>query len=172
MYSCRVFAGNSFGYGEGSSAVEFKTVETGQFVCSATHLCSNQLSCFLFVVPSAPPRVESAVAESSSLISLYWLPPLSIHINGELQHYVVNVTESNTGKKWTFLAVDTVLRLGSLHPDYVYEFTLTAHTIGNGPYSPAATVRTEEDGKVYFFFWDKILEVEGLFELLFKFVSS
>ncbi len=90
--------------------------------------------------------MDSALAESSSLISLHWLPPLSVHINGKLEYYIVNVTETNSGKKWTFIAVDTVLRIGSLHPDYVYEYTLTARTIGNGPYSPVMTVKTEEDG--------------------------
>lgn len=98
------------------------------------------------VVPSAPPRVETGTAESPSVISLHWLPPIRVHINGRLQYYIVNVTETNTGKKWTFIAVDTALRIGSLHPDYVYEYTLTARTIGNGPYSPVMTVRTEEDG--------------------------
>ena len=103
-------------------------------------------SSFFILVPSAPPRVSLAVAESSSLISLYWLPPLSIHINGQLHYYRVNVTETNTGKKWTFLAVDTELKIGSLHPNYVYEYTLSAHTIGYGPYSPAMTVKTKQDG--------------------------
>ena len=60
----------------------------------------------------------------------------------------MNVTETNTGKKWTFIAVDSVLRLGSLHPYYVYSFSLCARTIGNGPYSPPITVRTQEEGEM------------------------
>lgn len=97
-------------------------------------------------VPSASPRVYSAVALSSTLISLHWLPPPSIHINGRIQYYIANITETKTGKKWIFNAVEKVLRIGSLHPDYAYEFTVTARTIGNGPYSLPATVRTREDG--------------------------
>lgn len=91
--------------------------------------------------------MDNPLALSSTLISLHWSPPPSIHINGMLQYYIVNVTETNTGKKWTFIAVDSVLRVGSLHPDYVYEFAVTARTIGNGPYSQPRTVKTREDGK-------------------------
>lgn len=97
-------------------------------------------------VPSASPRVYSAMGLSSTLISLHWLPPPSIHINGRIQYYIANITETKTGKKWIFNAVEKVLRIGSLHPDYAYEFTVTARTIGNGPYSLPTTVRTREDG--------------------------
>lgn len=90
--------------------------------------------------------MDAALAQSPTLISLHWLPPPSVHINGRFQYYLVNITETNTGRKWTFSAVDTVLRVGSLHPDYVYAFTITARTIGNGPYSPLLTVRTRQDG--------------------------
>ncbi len=63
-----------------------------------------------------------------------------------LQYYIVNVTESNTLKKWSIIALNNDLRLGSLHPDYVYVFAITARTIENGPYSSPVSVRTEEDG--------------------------
>ena len=149
VYSCRVFAENSFGYGEPSTAVEFKTVETSKLPCLLTDIHSFVLS----AAPSAPPHVTSAVAESSTSISLHWLPPPSVHINGNLKHYLVNVTESNTRRKWTFFAIDASLTIGSLHPDYVYKFTLAAYTIGYGPYSSEVAVRTEEDGTVYFNEW-------------------
>ncbi len=109
------------------------------------------LSCPLpsCIVPSAPPHLYSAVADSSSVLSLHWSPPPSIHINGILQYYLVNVTETNTLKKWSIIALNNDLRLGSLHPDYVYVFAITARTIGIGPYSSPVSVRTEEDGNNY-----------------------
>ena len=102
---------------------------------------------YSFSVPSAAPVLDSAEAVSTTLISIHWLPPPSIHINGMLQYYFVNVTEVNTGKKWTFIAVDSSLMIGSLHPYYMYNYSITARTIGNGPYSPVQSVRTLEDGK-------------------------
>lgn len=98
------------------------------------------------LAPSAPPSIDSGTAQSSSVITVLWSPPPSIHINGELQYYIVNVTEILTGKNWTVIATDSVLHMGSLHPYYEYEFTITARTTGIGPYSAPVTVRTLEDG--------------------------
>lgn len=48
-----------------------------------------------------------------------------------------------------FVAVGStgILRVGSLHPDYVYSFAVTARTFGNGPYSAPVDARTLETGE-------------------------
>lgn len=127
VYMCEVHASNSFGYGAPSQPVTLKTQEA---------------------VPSSFPRVSAAVAKSSTVLSLHWLPPPSVHINGRLQYYLVNMTETDTGKKWSFHTVGGVLRLGSLHPHYRYSYAISARTIGNGPYSPLESVMTLEDAPV------------------------
>lgn len=48
---------------------------------------------------------------------------------------------------WTFFAVDEDINIGSLHPYYYYNCTVSARTsAGTGPYSTPITVQTEEAG--------------------------
>ena len=81
------------------------------------------------------------------MITLQWLPPPPLEINGVIQYYVVDVTETETGRFWTFFAVDQSINVGSLHPFYHYEGTVAAYTIGTGPYTETVIVQTEEAGK-------------------------
>ncbi len=57
------------------------------------------------------------------------------------------MTERYTGKLWTFFAVDSLVYIGSLHPYYLYDCTVAAHTIGTGPYSDTLTIQTDEEGE-------------------------
>ena len=61
--------------------------------------------------------------------------------------YRVNTTEVNTGQVFVNVSTSTSLELTFLHPDYVYEWVVTAVTIGEGPYTNVSTIRMPEDGK-------------------------
>ena len=45
------------------------------------------------------------------------------------------------------VSMNNSLELAFLHPDYVYEWVVTAVTIGEGPYTNVSSIRMPEDGK-------------------------
>ena len=69
------------------------------------------------------------------------------HQNGRIVEYRVNVTEVITGRVFVLVSTTTSLEITSLHPDYVYQWVVTAVTIGVGPYTAMSTIRTPEDGE-------------------------
>ena len=99
--------------------------------------------------PSAEPASVTAVALSSESIYLSWDPPLFSEQNGQIQHYIINITELDTGNNFIQLAIatNTEFTFYSLHPHYTYAFTIAAVTVDVGPTSNSVTVMTEEDGK-------------------------
>ena len=74
-----------------------------------------------------------------------WEPPEDP--NGYIREYRVNVTEVETGRMFQLITNTTGITIGSLHPYYTYNCTVSAVTIGPGPFSTVITVRTAEDGK-------------------------
>lgn len=94
-----------------------------------------------------PPLSPSAIVRDSRAIVCSWnLPPFE-HQNGHIIEYRINVTEVITGRVFVRVSTSTSLVIGSLHPDYVYQWVVTAVTIGVGPYTAISSVRTLEDGK-------------------------
>ena len=69
------------------------------------------------------------------------------HQNGQIVEYRINITEVNTGTVFERVSTTTSLVISSLHPDYVYQWIVTAVTIGVGPYTSISTIRTPEDGR-------------------------
>ena len=57
------------------------------------------------------------------------------------------MTEVITGRVISLVSTGTSLVVGSLHPDYVYQWIVTAVTVGEGPYTMPMTIRTPEDGE-------------------------
>ena len=80
-------------------------------------------------------------------MTLSWSPPPRIDINGDLQFYVVTMTEMETGRPWRFHAVDAFITIGALHPYYNYGSQVAAHTVvGGGPFTDVFYVQTLETG--------------------------
>ena len=99
------------------------------------------------IVPRTPPLNVSGTVLNSSSIVLNWNPPDVEDQNGIVRYYVVNVTEVQTANVFEFTANATGLSITSLHPAYTYEITVSAATIGPGPFSPALTLQTAEAGR-------------------------
>ena len=78
---------------------------------------------------------------------LNWNPPDVDDQNGIVRYYVVNVIELPTANMFQFTTNATSLTITSLHPAYTYEITVSAATIGPGPFSPAVTLQTAEAGR-------------------------
>ena len=77
-----------------------------------------------------------------------WQPPASEIQNGPVRLYTVVVLEvqTNTNNSYPVTSEDPALQLESLHPYYDYVCSVTAVTIGPGPYTLPLIVRTFEDG--------------------------
>ena len=99
------------------------------------------------IVPRTPPLNVSGTVLNSSTIVLNWNPPDIEDQNGIVRYYVVNVTEVQTANIFLFTANTTALSISSLHPAYTYEITVSAVTIGPGPFSLAITLQTAEAGR-------------------------
>ena len=93
------------------------------------------------------PQNPAATTRDSRAIVCSWNPPPFEHQNGRIIEYRINVTEVITGRVFLHVSTSTSDVIASLHPDYVYEWTVTAVTIGVGPYTTASNIRTPEDGK-------------------------
>jgi len=87
-------------------------------------------------------------ALDSTTIALNWDSPDGRH-NGIIREYRVNLTEVETGRVFQEVATTTSLVVSNLHPDYTYEWIVSAFTVAEGPYSLTSTVRTPEDGTAY-----------------------
>ena len=99
------------------------------------------------VVPTLPPQSPSAIIRDSRAFVCSWSPPPFEHQNGLIIEYRINVTEVITRHTFVRVSTGTSLVIMSLHPDYVYEWVVTAVTIGEGPYTTTSSIRMPEDGK-------------------------
>ncbi len=81
-------------------------------------------------------------------ILLWWVPPLPIEVNGVLKYYIVELTETETGRvRGGLVTVNTSLTVRTLHPYYHYSARVAAYTTGIGPYSDPFYVQTNESGR-------------------------
>ena len=89
-----------------------------------------------------------AVANASSdSFLLSWDPPSVEDINGVIRHYMIRVTEVETGRTFYVTTNITLLELNGLHPFYMYTSIVAAQTVALGPYSSAISVKLGEEGK-------------------------
>lgn len=75
-----------------------------------------------------------------------WLPPPEEHHNGVIQHYAVNITEVETGRKLHFTTESTQITVTDLHPYYIYNCSVSAVTVAESPHSANIGVQTREAG--------------------------
>ena len=106
------------------------------------------LSLFCPVVPTGPPQGVEVQSEDPTTLVLSWQPPAPENQNGIIVHYIINITEMETGRLLSFTAVNTTtLSVPTLHPFYTYSCIVAAVTVGLGPYSATVEVKLPEDGK-------------------------
>lgn len=100
--------------------------------------------------PTASPLLLTGSARDSNSITLSWAPPLLSERNGVIQHYLVNVTEVDTGNVYGHVALTTNFTLFALHPYYTYSTIVTAVTVSTGPPTSPVVITTHEDGEYKF----------------------
>lgn len=77
-----------------------------------------------------------------------WHPPNDEDKNGIIRAYVINITEIATGNTWQqTVENDTDAFIESLHPFYLYSFSVAARTTALGPFTIPTVVEMPEDGK-------------------------
>ena len=100
------------------------------------------------IAPSAPPEGLRHTQISTKAVVLQWNPPPSGQQNGHIRHYIISVTELDTGLNFSITALmETGYSVGSLHPFYTYNISVSAVTVAAGPYTEPYTIRTQEDSK-------------------------
>ena len=105
------------------------------------------MSVILPTEPSDTPQAVRLTAVTSTSVELSWSPPPTEHQNGVIRHYTVRVVVQDTGEIFTHSTVGLSITVGSLHPYYTYNFSISAVTVLPGPYSVPLTVQTLPDSK-------------------------
>ena len=89
-----------------------------------------------------------AQTSSSTSIILEWEPPILGEQNGIITGYVVNIAVESGNVNFQFNITSLSLLVEGLTPFTTYSCRIAARTIvGIGPYSPAITALTLQDGK-------------------------
>lgn len=81
-------------------------------------------------------------------VTVSWNPPLLENQNGVIRKYIINAVELDTGNEYTWESITTSIDIHSLHPYYTYQFTASAYTVEQGPFSFIVTVQMPTDGKI------------------------
>ena len=101
---------------------------------------------FLYTAPAAAPATTTSSGVSSRSCTINWSPPLYEFQNGVITHYVIRVTEIETGTVTQYMSTSTSYSLQSLHPAYTYQYEIAASTsVGLGPFSSSKSITTDEE---------------------------
>ena len=99
------------------------------------------------LAPEGPPLLVRAQPLTPLSMSLTWDPPVQELRNGIIQHYVVRITELETGRVLTLSTAETRVTVTSLHAYYTYNCTIAAATfVGTGPFSSPVVIQLPESG--------------------------
>ena len=79
-------------------------------------------------------------------LHLQWYPPDPSGTNGIIQYYNLTVIELETGVFSTLSVIETYITIPNLHPFYTYKCSVSAVTVGNGPFI-TVILRMPESGK-------------------------
>ena len=115
------------------------------FYCNFEGIC---VSSHLFILaPSEAPANLSGYAVNSTTIALMWDTIAVENRNGIIRHYLVSVTEVETGEVDVYTAVATQLNISMLHPYYTYTCVVAAVTNIVGPFSYNISIITPQGSK-------------------------
>ena len=101
---------------------------------------------FCFPVPSSPPVNVSLADVTSTSLTIKWNPPPDDEHNGIIQYYLLSVEEIPSNITLSLNTSELSISLTNLHPDYEYEFIISAVTVGPGPFF-SSSFKLPEDGQ-------------------------
>ena len=100
------------------------------------------------IVPTSPPTVNSYYAVDSSSLYLSWSAPPVDQQNGIIRYYNITLIELETGSIFSYTTTNMAnFIITPLHPNYQYQFEISAVTIATGPSSMPMTLQMPEDGR-------------------------
>ena len=102
---------------------------------------------FYPTAPTAPPSNTTVDIQSSVEVLLSWSPPSNEDRNGEIEYYIISITETTTHYEYEIQASSISMNISDLHPFYTYQVSVAAVTVDAGPFSPTLTFTMPEDGK-------------------------
>ena len=100
----------------------------------------------LFQAPASPPQNLTVTPIDSRSVHLSWSPPPREHHNGIIRQFWINITEADTGRKTQMTSLGTSLSVPSLHPFYIYWFSVAAYTVDLGPFTEPLMLQMPQDG--------------------------
>ena len=103
----------------------------------------------LIIVPTFPPTVDSYYAVDSSSLYLSWSAPPVDQQNGIIRYYNITLMELETGSIFSYTSTNTNFTITLLHPNYQYQFEISATTIATGPSSVPIILQMPEDGRKF-----------------------
>lgn len=106
----------------------------------------SESTLYIIAVPSGPPQSISAEPADPSTLVLHWQPPLSEERNGIIRLYIINVTEQESDVMEQHVSIHQTITIPSLHPYYVYRYSVAAQTVALGPFSEPALIQMPEAG--------------------------
>ena len=109
-------------------------------------------------VPSDRPQNVTAVDVGPTSFTLQWSPPPPQYHHGIIQQYNIRVFEGYNSQATNLLTSNTTeITVEGLRPFQLYQCTVAAETVDEGPHSTAVFVTTAEDGKLVFKRFDSCL---------------
>ena len=101
----------------------------------------------MFQAPASPPQNLTATPINSRSVYLSWSPPPREHHNGVIRQFWINITEVDTRRRIESTSLGTSLTVPSLHPFYIYWFSVAAYTVDLGPSTEPLILQMPQDGK-------------------------
>ena len=102
----------------------------------------------VLIAPSSAPLNPSHQIISSRSFNISWHPPPVEDQNGDIQYYLIHLIEVDTNVTSPFFPTSTSITLTMLHPYYTYVYSISAFTVGEGPYTSENILTLPEDGNL------------------------
>lgn len=98
------------------------------------------------IVPSGRPQSPSVAATATSL-NISWSAPNEEDRNGDINGYVINVTNTDTLVTMQFTTANNEFSVNDLDPDTTYSLSVAARNAnGTGPFTRPILIRTDQSG--------------------------
>ena len=104
---------------------------------------------FHLTEPRLPPRNIVANAINATSVAITWKPPLIEGQNGPIQGYNIGVIGIDTDEDFMISSNSTNVIIKKLHPFFLYNFSVAAITISQGPSSESITVKMPTSGEYH-----------------------